>query len=386
MFLFLAGRQTRLLKIMRIHIFNNGLMVENGMSGSDRRALEWSKIFTAKGISVMLYTSSFGQKRYRERQDIACLTVTEEPTFLKHPFLAYLYRGLKTASHIEVKDDDVFYSSSDLLADSLPAILCRLRNQQTSWMTGLHLLAPNPLKSLSAKSWYYFWSQKLMLFFARRRAKLVLVSNNLDRETLLRQGFSADQVLVTFGAVNWLEINQAKTGRRRYEAVFIGRYHPQKGLEDLLLIWQIVCQKLKRAKLALIGELEPLQSKIKDLGLGKNVESLGVVDGVEKFSLLKSSQVFLFPSHHESFGLVAAEAMAVGLPVVAYDLPVYRDIYPQGMVKIPIGSCQIFAQEVIRLLSNEVSRKKLGKQAKEVAKAFSWEKTGEEIWQRINKL
>jgi len=370
---------------MRIHLFNNGLMVEEGMSGSDRRALEWSKIFLKKGAEIFVYTSAFGQKRYQNWRGKFHLIVTEEPKIFKHPFLAYLYRGWKSAKKVKAMAGDILYSTSDLLPDSLPTVVNKLKNSRTIWITGLHLLAPSPLKKFSLRNIYYYLSQNFVLFFAWHLAEVVLVSNNLDRERLLKKKFLPGKVMVTYGAVNGQEIKKAKPGLKRYEAAFIGRYHPQKGLQDLLLVWQRVCQKLPQAKMVMIGELTPLLQKIGEMGLENNVEFLGVVDGAKKFSFLKSSKVFLFPSSYESFGLVAAEAMACGLPVVAYDLPIYQDIYPQGMVKVPLGNYHLFADQVIKLLQNGQLRRDLGKQARENAKRFSWEKTAEQIWKEVSK-
>lgn len=378
---------------MKFHIFNNGLMVETGVSGSDRRAMEWTKLFLKKKILVRLYTSVFGRKRFENYGSGCELVVVKDSRFLsQNTFFVYLFRAIKSFFLIKkVQKDDIFYSTSDLLPDSLPALWGKLTYRQTKWLTGCHLLATNPLKNYqdklifpSARGIYYFLSQRVILLLAKHLADLVMVSNFLDRDFLLKKGFKAEQVIVTYGAVDQDEIKKAKLLKTKYDASFIGRYHPQKGLDDLLEAWKIICGKFPKAKIVMMGELEPLLPKIKKMGLQKNIDFLGFIDGSKKYSYLKSSKIFLFPSHYESFGMVAAEAMAAGLPVVAYDLPIYKKIYPRGMIKVPLGNISEFAQKVIDLLSNEENRVKISREAYENSQKFSWEKTAEQIIKQLN--
>ncbi|PIP31482.1 hypothetical protein COX24_03380 [bacterium (Candidatus Gribaldobacteria) CG23_combo_of_CG06-09_8_20_14_all_37_87_8] len=373
---------------MKFVIFNNGLMVETGLSGSDRRALEWTKIFLKKGFKVNMYTSVFGRTRYQNFGPNLSLTTVGDSKFIsQNTFFIYLFRAVRSIFLIRnVGENDIFYSTSDLLPDAVPAFFGKLKNKKTKWLTGCHLLATNPfrdykgnLKKPTLKGIYYFFSQKVILLLAKNYADLVMVSNNLDRNSLLGKGFKDRQVIVTYGAVEWGLVNSVKPQKTKYEAAFIGRYHPQKGLDDLLKAWKIVCRKFPKAQMAMIGELEQLLPKIKELGLGTNIIFFGFIDGVDKVKILRSSKIFLFPSHYESFGIVAAEAMALGLPVVAYDLPIYKDIYPEGMIKVPLGNWRSFADEVGELLTNKSKYKKISVVAIKVAKKFSWEKTAKTI-------
>lgn len=367
-------------------------MVETGVSGSDRRALEWTKIFLEKKIPVTIYTSIYGKKRYSSYKGNFELIITKDFNLpFKNTFLVYLLRAIKCSSLIRtVEPRDIFYSTSDLLADSGPAFFGRFFHPKTKWLTGCHLLAPDPFVDYlgkfripSLKALYYFISQRIILFLAKHFASLVLVSNSLDREDLIKRGFKKDQVIVTYGAVEWDLINKVKAQKIKYDAVFVGRYHPQKGLGDLLDSWKIVCEKFPKAKMAMMGELEQLLPMIKKKKLNKNIDFIGFVDGIAKFKILKSGKIFLFPSHYESFGIVAAEAMAVGLPVVAYNLPIYKDIYPKGMIKVPIGDFKEFSQEIIKLLSNKKNINDLSKEAKENSLRFSWEKTAGDILKNL---
>ena len=92
----------------------------------------------------------------------------------------------------------------------------------------------------------------------------------------------------------------------------------------------------KVSVMAVIGSdinFDDVVKRVKDKGLFENIKFMGFLNGIDKFTVMKSSKICIFPSTYESFGMVVAEAMACGLPVVAYDLPVYREIYPVGMIK-----------------------------------------------------
>ena len=88
--------------------------------------------------------------------------------------------------------------------------------------------------------------------------------------------------------------------------------------------------------------------------------------------MVKNCKVFVFPSHEEGWGIAICEAMACGLPVVAYDLPVYREIFKQGMVTVPLIDIKRFSEEVVNLLENDEKRRILGTKAKNQAKIYDW--------------
>lgn len=387
---------------MKFYILNNGLLNAQGMSGSDQRALAWSRIFASRGHSVTMIIPEAGKERY---SGFDCW-ITSKGAVKGAIFIAgvYLWRALKTAVMLSGKlaagkiREGVIYSSSDLLPDSIPAVYAKLRTPSLKWISGLHLIAPNPFKGFrkassggfvfpEIKNIYYYFSQRLVLFLMRKFAGLVMVSNSLDRGFLLKLGFAPGQVLVTYGAVDWPAVNSAVKGKKEFSACYIGRFHQQKGFFDLIQAWKIVCAKLPEALLAIIGtdtNMETVMNRVWEEGLSANIKFLGFLSGIPKFEVLKSSKLLVFPSTYESFGMVAAEGMACGLPVVAYALPVYGEIYPAGMIKARIGDINGLAQGILELLCNDGARENLSRQALEVSRAFTWEKTAAQILERVN--
>jgi len=120
-------------------------------------------------------------------------------------------------------------------------------------------------------------------------------------------------------------------------------------------------------------------------GLQGNIIRAGYLEGDEKFRTLQQARVFVMPSWFESFGQVNLEAMKCGLPVVAYDLPVYG-VFKKGMVKVPVRDNVHMVDEILRLLDDSRMYEAQRAEALEFSAEFSWEKTGEETLGLIQSL
>ncbi len=174
---------------------------------------------------------------------------------------------------------------------------------------------------------------------------------------------------------------------KKYDACFIGRFHYQKGVLLLIDIWKKVCEKKPEAKLAMIGNgplEEEARIKIKALGLERNIELLGFMDGEKKFEVFKQSKVMVHPATYDSGGMAAAEGMAWRLPGVSFDLEALKTYYPQGMVKIPCYDEQLFADTVLRLLSDNDFYEEQAQLAHElILNVWDWKRRAEFVWQAM---
>ncbi len=370
------------------------------MSGSDRRAIHWSRIFN-EHHSVSVVYPAFAKGRFSPPVKAIHLIEREEPVGLVN-YLKRTFDGVLFSFRERTAPYSIVYSSSDLLPDAIPALVLRLLNRRVRWITGMHLIAPNPIngydgvytKAVSKRSgvmnlklWYYFCTQRFVIFFAKRLAELIFVSNDDDRATLCAAGISPDKIMVTYGAPEWDLVAASETMEpQRFDCCFVARFHPQKGYDDMIKAWALVVKAIPGARLAILGNIpkERLAQLMAENNIpDESIEYLGFVDGGEKYKYLRDSRILAFPSTYESFGMVAAEGQACGLPVVAYDLPFFEKVYPKGMVRAPIGDYGAFANLVIDLLSDPTKLKKIGADATENAKAFDFSLTAQRILTRL---
>ena len=181
----------------------------------------------------------------------------------------------------------------------------------------------------------------------------------------------------------------ADPGRRENAIVFVGRHEPRKGLQVLLRAWPEI-RRQTGARLRVLGA-DPLQvrllltrHRIPDGG----IDALGFVSEQERTDELLRAKAFVAPSlGGESFGMVLTEAFACATPVVASDIPGYRDVMtPETGVLVPPDDPRALANAIVSLLADEPRRLELADGARRRARAYSWDDIGRRllaIYQRV---
>jgi glycosyltransferase involved in cell wall biosynthesis len=204
---------------------------------------------------------------------------------------------------------------------------------------------------------------------------------------MIADGRRPETVFAVLGGVD-LSIPQSvpEPEKKMFDAVFISRLHPQKGPMELLDVWKILMRKKPDARLAMIGS-GPLdaqcKARAKKLDLGNNVEFFGFRDGVEKYQIIKSARVVVYPAVFEVGGMASAEALACGLPGVSFDLPPLRVYYPRGWLKAPPGDFQGLADCIQRLLTEPELYARLSKEAYAAGLEWDWNARAKAIWDAI---
>lgn len=108
------------------------------------------------------------------------------------------------------------------------------------------------------------------------------------------------------------------SGPRR-RAMFLSRIHPKKGLPNLLHAWkQVVADDWELVVYGpeKIGHGDEIRALAKELGLTDRVSLPGELNDSDKWKAYRDADLFVLPTHSENFGIVVAEALAAGLPVL----------------------------------------------------------------------
>jgi len=150
----------------------------------------------------------------------------------------------------------------------------------------------------------------------------------------------------------------------RRNIVYLGRMEiAQKGLDMLVTAYARIAPKI--AQDLVFGGDGPdrgtLEQLVVDLGIIDRVHFAGWVSSVDRFDWLASADFVAMPSRNESFGLVAAEALAVQTPVVAFDIPSLRALVGDDVgIVVPPFDIDRYALAMYELAMDPARRARLG--------------------------
>ncbi len=360
----------------------------DGKSGADKAFIEIFK--RIKNINVTVVTSKLGKQLCEKEKMPSNYIITTKETEFNHVRLIYFRRIIQAVLLIlNVGRFDIIYSTSDALADVLPAFIFKVRNglkpvvTKVVWVQKIFHLIPKERKLSHL-------AQEISFTISKRFADVIIVDNKLLKEELIIQDFPNNKIKVNHLGVDHEFFRKIPAANKKVDATFLGRLHESKGIFDLIKIWKIVTEKIPYAKLVIVGQgskktVEKLREHIETSKMQNNITLAGYLEDKAAFSLIKSSKVFLFPSYEEGFGMIIAEVMALGIPIAAYDLPVYKDTFKSAMKTVPVGRTDLFADAVLELLSDPKMRRTLTNKANDVIKRFAWELTVKKEEELMNK-
>jgi phosphatidylinositol alpha-mannosyltransferase len=161
--------------------------------------------------------------------------------------------------------------------------------------------------------------------------------------------------------------------------LFIGQSVERKGLPVLLSAFEALREHVP-ATLTLVGaSAEEIAPMLLD---DRGVRALGKVSEQDKHRELQRAEVLCAPSlRGESFGMVLTEAFAASTPVVASDIPGYRDVARDGLdgLLVPPGDALALAEALRALALDPARRRAMATAARERAERFSWSHVAEEV-------
>ena len=168
----------------------------------------------------------------------------------------------------------------------------------------------------------------------------------------------------------------------------VGGIEPRKGSDTLVRAIALLRGGGQNPLLAVVGGhsfqdyrayRDRVFSLLPELGLelDRDIVLLGTVADAELPSWFAAADVFAFPSTKEGWGLVVLEAMSAGLPVVASDLPVFREYLTPGhdALLVPVGDPAALAGALTAVLGDSRRAARLRAAGQAVAARFTWEAT-----------
>jgi glycosyltransferase involved in cell wall biosynthesis/O-antigen/teichoic acid export membrane protein len=219
---------------------------------------------------------------------------------------------------------------------------------------------------------YHLPFHRVQRLGVRRHTRYVAMSEDLaDR---IRQGNPTAEVTVIPNGVPPAAFDVAVP--RGDDIVYLGRLEiAQKGLDLLVTAFAAVADRLP-GDLVLAGDgpdRRALERQASRAGVADRVHFVGRVDGADKLDLLAGARLVAMPSRFETFGMVAAEALACGTPVVAFEIPSLREVVvPQVGVLVPAFDTDAFAAALVSLAADPERIERMGRAGREVARRYEW--------------
>ena len=280
-----------------------------------------------------------------------------------------------------VREHKIQVVHAHLARDYPLAAYASRRNRRSRLIVTRHVLFPlNPLHALTLA----------------RASRIIAVSSAVQRALAAQYLLPAERVVVIPNGIDMSRFEHPPDGADRSEfrswwkipeegllVGSVGELTPLKGHEEFVQAAALVVRRFPGTQFVIAGvdaaagspNLMKLQRLITQLDLNNAVRILGWVEDLG--SLYRALDVFVSASHTESFGLVIAEAMASGTPVVATATEGAWEIIAdeQNGVVVPIGNVEAIANAIGELIGSEEKRRSLSESGrKRVRHAFSLER------------
>jgi len=244
-------------------------------------------------------------------------------------------------------------------------------------------------RSIRLRRWWSLLSMRtadVVLFPSEAMRALVAASVSLDRmhTRVLHYGFDAGRFFQPRTEMPQTARQMEKWREDGFRiALHVSSFSVQKNLEILIKALPAVIDSGIELKLVTTvdrdrtsdkAEFDAMTRHISELGLSDAVVSAGHLDHSQLHYLYERADVFVFPSFTESFGHPLVEAMASGLPVVASDTAVNREILQDAAVYFDTFDAEDLADKLETVIRDKQVQDQLSEQGRRRSNDFSWEK------------
>lgn len=168
-----------------------------------------------------------------------------------------------------------------------------------------------------------WWKKQIPWFLFQKKilthATVIHVTSEQEAENIRNLGFKNPLAIIP-NAIEIPLLHAEVCGEKKlHTALFLSRLHPKKGLPNLIKAWSVV--KPDNWRLLIAGPDEgghqgKIEHEVQELGLSDQIKFIGPISNENKWNLYQSADLFVLATYSENFGIVIAEALASGLPVI----------------------------------------------------------------------
>lgn len=357
---------------MRILLVHNTLNDSVSISGVLREYVNMANVWVEEGHQVDFLSGCVAHKQLGTLAP-KCGLLSSDDYFdatahmdqsWRH-FSAYARRCL-SALHLPKKGYDIIYATCPFVVETYCARTIA-RRLGVPWVVKIQHVLSTQAQRTGLINRLLLWGETKSAKWANRdAAKIFCLSPPVSRDykALEEQlGLEASDAETIGSSINLDQFSVLPESEKKYDVVFLGRMHLLKGVFDLPDVWDQVRRNYPEATLTVIGEgphRGAVMAQFAERGLMDGVRFVGSVPEAEKNRLLSEARIGLSLSSEEGWGLAVNEYLACALPVVAYDLPVFDEIFPSLLDSVPLGDSPAASQAILELLYDPKARQQQG--------------------------
>jgi len=253
-------------------------------------------------------------------------------------------------------------------------------------------------KSYSA--WRKFYLRQTTKFSLKAAAKIIAVSENTKKDLVKMYNGDAEKIRVVHHGYNAQLFPSALRGgdlkgadckyvgnKQHWQAqepffLAIGRLETRKNILNLIKAFELLKKDGWGGKLVLVGKpgygYEKIKKALEESPNKKDIIEKGFVSENEKWQLLRSAAVFVFPSFYEGFGMPLLEAFSAGAPVICSNASSLPEVGEDACLYFDPNDVREISQKIKQVLDNDILRQDLIAKGQIRLRNFSWEKCGRE--------
>ncbi len=245
-------------------------------------------------------------------------------------------------------------------------------------IAALHDIAPAARPKDFALLFRLQWRLAVRFGMLRRGQRLVTISEASQREIAAQFGIDPPRIDVVYPGADTFAGVPPSRGAEGVGSSFLvfGRHGAAKNLRTVIEAAGAL-PDASAIEIRFVGQLDPaLRSHAEEQDVpSARLVWLGPVSDAELGEEYRSSVAFIWPSLHEGFGLPPVEAQTLGVPVLASDTPVNREVLGESAHYFPAMDATALASAMGQLAGDPVARSALSAAGRENAKRFTWDAT-----------
>jgi len=393
------------MKQIKITFLFSQLMTKRLCTGGDTRGKTIATLFQKdKNFSVEIVTPEISKSSFPKFKKIIIghqrfeKIINKETLF--SAFILFFTRTIELISKQSLIKTDLIYATGDFFCNTIPAFIIKIFRPKTKFVVSIHHINNHPFKRKSnffLANLISYLLQRFSLLLIKSKADLIFAINKEVKNYLISKNFKQKIVVVGNGLdIKNIskDINSLKKIKVKNNISYFGRLSPTKGSLDFPPLLSKLIKKYPDIHLDMIGialpEIKkPLLNKFNRLGCQGHFRIHNFLkDKKEVFKILLKSKVIVFPSYEEGWGISLFESIMTKRPTVAYNLPIFKEIFKGKLSTAPIGNINTLAKKTDFFIKNytKTNTKKYIKDCYQIVKKYDWQNVFSLEKQAILKL